>query len=209
MKKAFTLALSLLTVITVYAQTFEGKIMYKNTYKSKTPEMKDEQWTSMMGATMEYLIKGGDYKSTLNGTTVQWQVYNNGENKLFTKMTSSETLLWNDASVQGDEVLKVQVNKGVTQVLGYKCDEVILTCKSGVQKYYFNSKFAVDAKLFTKHKYGNWYDYLVKANAIPLKSIIETLQFIMESVATEIVPMKLDAKQFQIATGTKMEKSPY
>ena len=209
MKKTVTLALSLLTVVTMYAQTFEGRIMYKNTYKSKTPEMKNEQWTAMMGATMEYLIKGGDYKSTLNGTMVQWQLYNNGENKLFTKMANSETLLWNDAAVQGDEVLKVQVNKGVAQVLGYKCDEVILTCKSGVQKYYFNSKFGVDAKLFAKHKYGNWYDYLVKANAIPLKSIIETPQFIMESVATEITAMKLDAKQFQIATGTKMEKSPY
>ena len=89
--------------------------------------MTDHQWTSVMGSTQEYLIKGSDYKSIANGTLVQWQLYINKDNKLYNKMSNSETAFWNDASVQGDEVLKVEVNKGVTEILGYKCDEVILT----------------------------------------------------------------------------------
>ena len=124
-------------------------------------------------------------------------------------MSNSETVFWNDGNTNSDSVLNVEINKGVTEILGYKCDEVILTCKSGVQKYYFNSKLSVDTKLFTNHKFGNWYDYLSKTNSLPLKSIIETAQFTMESVATEVKPMKLDTKTFELPTGIKTEKNPY
>ena len=209
MKKAIVIIFTVLATINVFGQNFEGKIFYTNSYKSKNPKMTDQQWTSMMGSTQEYLIKGGDYKSIANGTLVQWQIYINKDNKLYNKMSNSETALWNDASIQGDEILKVEENKGVTEILGYKCDEVILTCKSGVQKYYFNSKLSVDTKLFVNHKFGNWFDYLSKSNSLPLKSIIESAQFTMESVATEVKPMKLDTKTFELPTGTKTEKSPY
>ena len=97
----------------------------------------------------------------------------------------------------------------MTEVLGYKCDEVILTCKSGVQKYYFNSKLSVDTKLFVNHKFGNWFDYLSKSNSLPLKSVIETAQFTIESIATEVKPMKLDTKTFELPAGIKTDKSPY
>lgn len=210
MKKTLLfLIISVITAVTVLGQSFEGKIIYANTYKSKSPQMTDQQWTLMMGSKQEYLIKGGNYKSIVNGTLVQWQLYINADNKLYSKMSNSETAFWNDGRVQGDEVLKVEVNKNVTEVLGYKCDEVILTCKSGVQKYYFNSKLAVDTKLFVNHKFGNFYDYLSKSNALPLKSIIEIAQFTLESVATDVKPMKIDSKEFELPAGIKTEKSPY
>lgn len=203
------LTISVITAVTTFAQNFEGKIIYANTYKSKNPQMTDQQWASMMGSTQEYLIKGGNYKSIANGTLVQWQLYINKDNKLYSKMSNSETAFWNDGSVQGDEVLKVELNKNVTEILGYKCDEVILTCKSGVQKYYFNAKLTVDTKLFANHKFGNWFDYLSKANALPLKSIIETAYFNFESVATDVKTMKLDDKEFELPAGIKTDKSPY
>ncbi len=68
--------------------------------------------------------------------------------------------MWNDGAVNPDSVLKTELNKEVVDILGYKCDELILTCKSGVQKYYFNSKLQIDPKLFENHKFGNWYQYL-------------------------------------------------
>ena len=198
-----------LSTITAFSQSFEGKITYTNTFKTKNTKITDQQWTTMLGSNQEYFIKDGDYKSITNGTFVQWQQYINAENRLYIKMANTETLLWNDGSIQGDEVLKVEVNKKVTEILGYKCDEVILTCKSGIQKYYFNSKLAVNTKLFANHKFGNWFDYLSKSNALPLKSIIDTAQFTMESIATEVKPTKLDPKMFELPAGVKTEKSPY
>lgn len=40
------------------AQTFEGKIAYQNTYTSKIKNVTSEQFTTMMGSTQEYYIKG-------------------------------------------------------------------------------------------------------------------------------------------------------
>jgi hypothetical protein len=198
-----------LSTISAISQSFEGKITYTNTFKTKNTKITDQQWAAMLGSNQEYFIKDGDYKSITNGTFVQWQQYRNAENRLYIKMANTETLLWNDGNIQGDEVLKVEVNKKVTEILGYKCDEVILTCKSGIQKYYFNSKLAVNTKLFANHKFGNWFDYLSKSNALPLKSIIDTAQFTMESIATEVKPTKLNPKMFELPAGVKTEKSPY
>lgn len=208
-KLLLVLTIFVFTAITTFGQIFEGKIIYSNTYKSKNPQLSDQQWTSMMGNTQEYLIKGGNYKSIAYGTFFQWQLYINKDNKLYNKMSNSETVFWIDGSVQGDEVLKVEVNKNVTEVLGYKCDEVILTCKSGIQRYYFNSNLAVDTKLYANHKFGNWFDYLSKSNALPLKSIIETAQFTMVSIATDIKSLNLDDKEFELPAGIKTDKSPY
>lgn len=208
MKKLLTIAMTVLTA-TVFGQTFQGKIVYQNTYVSKLPNVTSEQLTSMMGSTQTYIIKDGDYKSTANGTMFQWQLYINNDNKLYTKMSTSEKILWNDGATNPDEVLKVEVNKGATEVLGYKCDEVVLTCKSGTQKYYFSSQLDVDISLFAKHLYGNWYDFLKVSKALPLKSVVENAQFTLTSIATEVKEMKLDDKEFQLPANAKTAKSPY
>lgn len=209
MKRNIILSVLMLFSIISFSQTFEGEIVYSNTYKSKNTQYTDERWTMLLGNVQNYLIKAGDYKSITNGKLMQWQLYINKDNKLYNKMANSETVYWNDGSVQGDEIIKVEINKNVTVVLGYNCDEIILTCKSGIQKYYYNSKLAVDAKLFINHKFGNWYDYLSKSNALPLKMVLENPQFTTISIATEIKPMKLEINTFELPAGVKTEKSKY
>ncbi|MEP7107785.1 MAG: hypothetical protein ABI760_07380 [Ferruginibacter sp.] len=206
-----TIIFLLATVISTSAvgQTFEGKITYTNSFKSKTPNMKSEQFNKMMGTTLEYYIRNGDYKSVANGSLLQWQLYVNSENKLYTKMANSDTLIWNDGAVNADEVLKSELNKGAAEVLGYKCDELILTCKSGIQKYYFNSKLSVDAAVFIKHKYGNWYFFISKTNSLPLKIVIENEQFLLESTATTVTAVKLEKAFFDLPPNSKTIKSPY
>lgn len=97
----------------------------------------------------------------------------------------------------------------MAEVLGYKCDELVLTCKSGIQKYYFNTKFSVNTKLYENHKFGNWYDFLSKSNSLPLKSIIDNGQFTLESVAIEVKEMKVDNTIFDLPANTKTMKSAY
>lgn len=63
--------------------------------------------------------------------------------------------------------------------------------------------------MYINHKFGNWYDYLSNAKALPLKSSIETAQLSIESRATEVKPMVLDKKDFELPAGIKTEKSPY
>jgi hypothetical protein len=204
--------LSLVCILAItdsVSQNFEGKILYQNKYKSKIPNLTDEQFTSMMGTTQEYIIKGGDYKSIMNGTLVQWQIYINKDNKLYTKMSNVQSILWNDGAVNPDEVLKSEINKEVIEILGHKCDELVLTCKTGIQKFYFSSKLQVDPALYANHKFGNWNEIIAKSNSLPLKIIIDNHQFTVESIATEIKPGVVDANLFTLPAGSKLEKSPY
>jgi hypothetical protein len=209
MKGIKLFALLLITASVSYGQNFEGKVIYKNDYKSKIPNVPDAQLSAKMGTTLEYFFKEGNYKSSTNGTFLQWQLYVNKDNKLYSKMSNSATLLWNDGAANTDEVTDVQINKDATEILGFKCDELILTCKSGVQKYYYNSKIKVDPKLFEKHKFGNWSEVISRTNALPIKMIIINPQFSVESLATEIVSMKLHDKMFELPPDSKTEKSPY
>jgi len=191
------------------AQTFEGKVSYQNTYKSKIPNVTDDLLTGMMGTSQEFNFKGGNYRSVSNGTFLQWQLYLRKDNKLYTKFSNSSSILWNDGAVNPDSVLKTELNKEVVDILGYTCDELILTCKSGVQKYYFNSKLQIDPKLFENHKFGNWYDYLLQSKAVPLKMIIDNAQFSVVSTATNIQSGKIDDQIFGLPADAKLEKSPF
>lgn len=209
MKKILFSILTVLVTVITYAQSFEGQVIYKNTYTSKMAAVSDEQFNVMMGTVLEYYIKDGNYKTVSNGSAFQWQLYINADNKIYTKVSNSETILWNDASVNADSVLQADVKKEVVDVLGYMCDELVLTCRTGVQKYYYSSKLAVDPKLFAAHKFGNWHDVVSRTNSLPLKTIIETQQFTMQSVATEVKPGKLEKAFFELPAGAKTMKSPY
>jgi hypothetical protein len=210
MKKLVKLIVLLtFAVTTSFAQSFEGVIKYKNSYKIKIPTLTNEQFTAMMGTNIDYFIKGGNYKTTTNGNYLLWQLYISKDGKLYNKTANSPTILWNDVTVNTDEVLKAETKKDALDVLGYKCDELILTCKSGVQKYYYSSKVKMDATLFENFKYQNWYEYLSRANALPLKMIIDNSQFYLESVATEVQKKKIDASMFKLPAGVKLEKNPY
>lgn len=180
----------------LFSQNFEGKIIYHNSYLTKTAGMRNGQWDSLLGKIQEYYIKNGNYKTLSNGLSSPWQLYLNAENKTYTKLYKTEIIYWNDCSKSTDEIKTVELNKKTVTILGYECDELILTCRSGVQTYYFNSKLGVNDSLFSRHAYGNWAAYLSYAKALPLKMVIETPQFKMESVATEVVPLKLEDSFF-------------
>lgn len=209
MTKTLTLLVALITTLNIFGQNFEGKIVYQNSFKSKLANVTDQQWNTMLGTQQQYLIKGGNYKSITNGTLSLWQLYINEDNKLYNKLSTSEAVLWNDGAVNSDEVLKAELRQGVTEILGYKCDELVLTCKSGTQTYYFTSKLGVNRDLYEKHKYGNWAEYTSRAKGLPLRAVVDNGQFTMESLAVEVKPMVLEKSVFTLPANTKTQKSPY
>ena len=209
MQKIFSALLFVCINTICFAQSFEGKITYENSFKSKIPNVTDQQLTEMMGPVIVYFMRGGEYKTQSNGTIVQWQLYSTADNKLYTKMSNNEAAIWNDATVNSDSVISSEVHPRAIEILGYSCDELVLTCKSGVQKYYYNSKFPLDPNLFQKHAYGNWYEYVKLSKAMPLKMVIDSPQFTLVSTASSVEPSKMDAKLFVLPEGTKTMKSPY
>jgi hypothetical protein len=88
----FTLLLLLSNI--VYSQTFEGEIIYTNHFTSRIKNFTDEQLGTMIGTKQEYLIKGGNYKSFLNGQSIAMQLYDYKTNRIYNRTPKSDTLYW-------------------------------------------------------------------------------------------------------------------
>lgn len=197
-----------LTILFEGGLFFEGKITYQNTYKSKIPNATSEQFTAMMGSTQEYFIEGGKYKSVTNGSLSQWQLYVPSENRLYTKMSTSDTLLWTDGNSNPDEAVKYEIQKSAVEILGYKCDALVVQTKTGTITYYYNKKIKIDPELYKNHQYGNWAFLTGKSKSLPLKIEMETPQFTLVSEAVEIKEIELDSEFFDLPDAPT-KKSPY
>ncbi len=201
MKMKIKLTLIILLVLSagaIHAQIFEGKVVYNNRFTSKIKNLSDEQLQMFIGSKQEYFIKGGHYKSLLNGRALVMQLYNQEDNRLYNQRANTDTLYWFDASKNTDEVKNVEIRHNAETVLGKKCDALILQTVSGTSTFYYSAEYKIDSKAYVNHKYSNWDLYVSKTGAIPLKTIVENGQFKMESTAVEITPVKLDAAFFNI-----------
>lgn len=209
MRKIIFITIYILSISTSLGQNFEGKIIYSNTCISNIPQITSESLSSLTGSKQEFIIKEGNYKSITNGTFFDWQLYINMSGKFYTKVTSSETTNCIDDKKQHkeDEVISLKLNKNVTKILDYNCDELIVEYNRKVEKYYFNSGIIIiNTKVFKNEKFQNWYGYFLRANVFPLKIITETFAVTFESVATEITPLKIEDKTFELPKGIIIEE---
>lgn len=188
--------LLLLSPVMVFSQAFEGTMIFANSYKSKSPQIKDEQLNSMMGTTQDYFIKGGNYKSVCNGTFVKSQLYRSAENISYSLNAKSNLFNSEDYSKNKDVATKYEIKKNVETVLGIPCDLLIVYTPKTKAYYYYNKKYGVDSELYNKHQFGNWYAILSKTKAVPLKVIYESEYFVMTSIVEKITPEVLDDKVF-------------
>ena len=198
----------LLITFSIQAQNFEGKIIYSNKYISKIQGLSDDKLGTMFGTQQEFFIKDGNYKSILNGNYLQWQLYINNENKIYNKFSTSPNALWDDCSVSDDVVFALTVNKNAIEILGRKCDEYVYTCKSGIQRYYFDNSIKISEVFFKNHNYANWNRVVSDSKSLPLKIIIENNQFTFESIAMIIENIKLENEIFQLPLDIITIKSP-
>lgn len=191
------------------AQSFEGKLNYSNNYQSKLATLKSEQLNTLMGTKQIYIIKENSYKSAFNGTFTKLQMYRGDENKSYTLTSKSDSLYWEDYSQNNDIAISYEFKQNQDTILGNICDVLIVQSTKSKTLFYFNSKYQVNPNLFKKHNYGNWYYIISKTKSLPLKTIYETDQFILTSIATEITHMQLEEKVFEIQNKNKVAKASW
>lgn len=205
--KLMLLTALVLSIAFVHGQSFEGEIIYSNHFTSKMKNFTDEQLGTMIGTKQEYLIKGGNYKSFLNGQSITMQLYDYKTNRIYNRKTKSDTLYWFDASINTDEVISFEIKKNAEKILGNQCDAIIMKTKTGTTTIYYTSRYKVDSKIYENHHYSNWSFYVDKTKSLPLKTVVETNQFKMESTAVEIKPLDLGNDYFNIDPKTPVKKS--
>jgi hypothetical protein len=206
--RASILLIALFITSICNSQNFEGKITYQNTYTSKIPNPTSEQFDGMMGTAQEYYIKGDKYKSATNGSFFQWQLYVPTENRLYSKMAVSDTLLWSDGNSNPDEAVSYEIMKNQAEILGYKCDALVVKTKTGKATYYFSKKIKINPELYKDHQYGNFAFFTKQTKSLPLKIEMETPQFTMISTATAVKEIELEESFFSLPV-TPIKKSPY
>ena len=199
MKNIILMCLFLFVKMGVSAQNFEGIVTYKNLYKSKIPDLTDQQLTQALGSMQQYLIKEGNYKTKSNGTLLRWQIYKESDTKLYTKMSNAQELTVTDVTNLKDSVISIKLNKGAYNYLGTVCDELVIVSKEGVQKLYFNSTILkVDAEKFKGFKFNNWYTYLTYANALPVRILIDNDKFTLDDVRSSLESIKEQVSAFPV-----------
>src|ERR1051325_11563956 len=109
--KLILLSAYIFSIEFVQAQIFQGEIVYNNKYTSKMKNLTDEMLNVMMGTKQEYFIKGGNYKSFLNGLSIIMQLYDYKTNRIYSRTAKSDTLYWFDASINTDTVTSFEIKK--------------------------------------------------------------------------------------------------
>jgi hypothetical protein len=185
-------------------ECFEGLITYSIDYESKTTNVSSNQFDELMGTKQYYAIKKGNYKSVFNGSFIKLQIYRNDENRNYSLTAKSDTLYYENYSINKDKALSYEIKKNQDTIMGIPCDLIIVKAEKSTTSFYFNSDYKINSELFKQHNYSNWYYIISKTKALPLKTVTETEQFIMTSVAIEITPMKLNDNVFEIQNKDKI-----
>jgi hypothetical protein len=123
-------------------------------------------------------------------------------------MSNNPSILWIDGRTNKDSVFRSAMLFGAATVLGHSCNELILYCRSGTEKYYFNADFGADPGAFTGHLYGNWSVLVSRSRALPLKYTIDTPQYSVTATAVSVTPGRLEAALFQLPKGAMLAPSP-
>ena len=135
---------------------------------------------------------------------MKMQIYRNDENRNYSLTAKSDTLYYEDYSKNKDKALSYEIKKNQDTIMGIPCDLIIVKTEKSKISYYFNSSYKVNPELFKGHNYGNWYYIVSKTKTLPLKTVTETEQFIMTSIATEVKPMQLKDNVFEIQNKDKV-----
>jgi hypothetical protein len=139
------------------------------------------------------------FEASIPDWSTQWDLYVNSDNKCYSKLPNSDTLEWTDGSLYHDSILSMHVNKNVTRLLGYTCGELVIICTNGVKQFYYSPiNFKVNSKQFIKYKSGNWTDFLLIANSLPLMQIEHRDKLYTEIVAIKAEEMKLNNGFFTV-----------
>jgi hypothetical protein len=207
MKLKLTLALLYLSPL-LFSQHFEGYLIYQNRCKSSDPNWQPHYCDLITDSLQVYYFKEGDYKYDV-ANAEKWTLFKKNENKIYNKPQKKEVVYWHYTAVVSDyddEILAFKINRKVTKILDYDCDELIVTTRYSIQKYYFNSVTAINPEWFKNHQKGNFDTIFSITQSIPLKTIfiIEQQGLELESVALELKKTTLDPALFAVPNNREM-----
>lgn len=190
MKQIIT-TLLVLTSGLLFGQSYEGTLVYKTDFQFQisekmakmgiTEEMMKEKMKKegTLTDSIKTSYKQGDYITYTNFSPQSWSIYKQQTNKLYSFQDGEASDICTVTDVSIDLEFQMTGNKPTIQkfdtivdIDGRKCEIVRVQWKSGTYDYYYDSSFLkVDFKLFEKHIYDGWADFLKISNSLPIKIV--------------------------------------
>jgi len=143
-----------------------------------------------------YFINASNYKS-LNERNELTQLYNSSTNTCYLSVGMELEKI--DASVNFPKTFKATFKHKTELILDYECKSLLVASEIGTVTYYYSKKVKVNPTPFSKHRFGNWGNYLKKTKgALPLKFIVESKDYTLTATAVKVQRQKLENAAFDV-----------
>ncbi len=192
------LSVCLFTNLTAQQKSFEGVIDYQLEVKSKNGSISDESFRRLLatGTTMKVHIKQGNFRREsaklleINRTDSSYQLF---------MFKGIDTFFYNPPSAE-DEKQEISQSEKIVNIAGYDCKSVTIKSNSMVTTYFYALSLFQDPAYSRPDDKGSFTLFLKQTNAVYLKCIIETGQFVYTETAFRVVKGTVNDAVFQIPT---------
>ncbi|HXH18727.1 MAG TPA: DUF4412 domain-containing protein [Chitinophagales bacterium] len=162
---------------------FEGKIHYRHTLESCSPNYPLDVLSVTMDTASDYYYKNGNYKWVNANALFREDLYLSDRNRNYFLVGRQGDVYYGEGSEVSEEILDYSIKRNQEKILGYECDMLYLSSKqkkdnSIVHRYiYFTDEIKIDSNAFSQLKYLS-HDFIQsKIHSIPLKIVMENPEF--------------------------------
>lgn len=188
--------LTLIAITSCSKNYFEGKILYKYQYLNKEGKDITDRMKEVGGAEQHYFINARNYKSK-NEKNQLTQLYNSTTNQYYFNVGLELEMV--DAAKEFPKKNDPKLLKGKQTILDVPCSSLLVTSEVGSTTYFYSKKIKVNPIPFSKHRFGNWNNYLkLTKGALPLKFVVVFDQYTLTATAVQVIRMKLNDEEFEI-----------
>src|SRR5215831_12275509 len=151
---------------------FEGKITYKLEFDARGGNVTVATFQRSLGNGVTLFFKHGNYYHRFDGGIMEYDMYNQTENKLYTKMRNNDTIFWSDCSLPEDKILGLDSAAKKESILGIKCNELTMRQKDMTHIQYYNSdSITINPDWFKNFRKYDQYLVSKKESSIYLKEV--------------------------------------
>jgi len=189
---------------------FEGKISYKHSFASCSPNYDEGFLRMTIGSSSDYYYKNGNYKWVIKESVFSEDVYLKDENRNYF-LVGGRDVYYGEGSEKSEDILGYSIKKNRLKILGYSCNMLYLSARqkkdnSIVDRYIFYSpEIKIDTNAFSKLEYLSHNFISSKIHSLPLKIIMHNPDFEVIWEATDIEFITLNDSIFNI-TGKEEAK---
>jgi hypothetical protein len=179
---------------------FEGTIEYAYEVKLKSKKVDLSRLQKALGKGCTLYFKEGNFRHDYDGGVLEFDVYNNRENKLYTKKRGNDTIYWYDCSKKGKSIKDLKVSEEKIEVLQMLCAQLTIQYSDhNVVEYYNSDSIRVDPAWFAKFKRDDQFKIDGIEKSIFLRSERDYPAFTIISTATRIIKQTLHPNVFEIS----------